>query len=117
MRISNKAVAGFAAVSSLGGLTAGAACCVLPVALGAIGISASALSPLVPYHEPLSVMALVVVAAGWVLFLRRRRTCASGADCAPPSGSTLALLIMASLLVGLSALWPSIETPLMDVIR
>jgi mercuric ion transport protein len=112
MKFSDMTVAAVAAGFSLGGVTAGAACCVLPLALAGVGIGASQLAPLVPFHTPLSALALLAVAAGWILYARRRKACAAGSDCTPPSKVTPVLLVVASALVILSAAWSSIEAPL-----
>ena len=112
MKVSDMTVAAVAAGFGLGGVTAGAACCVLPLALAGVGIGASQLAPLVPLHTPLSAIALLAVAAGWFLYLRRRRACAMGGDCSSPSKVTPVLLVLASVLVVLAAAWSSIEAPL-----
>jgi mercuric ion transport protein len=114
MKLSEMTVAAVAAVLGAGGVTAGAACCVLPLALAGVGVGASQLAPLVPLHTPLSAIALLAVAAGWFFYIRRRRACAAGAHCAPPSKATPLLLVVASALVVLSAAWSFIEAPLMS---
>lgn len=116
MKLSDMTVAAVAAGFGLGGVTAGAACCVLPLALAGVGVGASQLAPLVPLHTPLSAIALVAVAAGWLLFFRRKKACAAGGDCTPPSKMTPLLLAVASLLVVLSAFWSSIEAPLTNLL-
>ena len=107
-----QALAAVGALTGLGGVTAAAACCVLPLALAGAGVTAAALAPVVPLHIPLSIVALMAVAAAWVFYLQRKRACAAGADCAMPRRSTLPLLVAASLLVALSGIWPFIEAPL-----
>ena len=114
MKLSDMAVAAGAAILGAGGVTAGAACCVLPLALAGVGVGASQLAPLVPLHTPLSVIALLAVAAGWLFYIKRRRACAEGGDCVPPSKATPVLLFVASVLVVLSAAWAFIEAPLMS---
>ncbi|NJC05151.1 mercuric ion transport protein [Sphingomonas kaistensis] len=116
MKFSETTFAAIAAATGLGATTAGAACCVLPLMLAGVGVGAGALTPMVPFHWPLSVIALVAVATGWFLYLRRRRACAVGVDCAPPSKTTFLLLIVASLLVVIAAAWPFIEAPLTKVV-
>ena len=71
---------------------------------------------MVPFHTPLSAIALLAVAAGWFLYLRRRKACVIGNDCTPPSKMTLVLLIVASVLVAVSAAWAFIEAPLMKAL-
>lgn len=108
--------AALATASGLGGATAGAACCVLPLMLAGVGVGAGWLAPLVPLHTPLSVIALLAVAGGWFLYLRRRKACVPGNDCAPPSKVTLVLLVVASVLVAISAALPLVEAPLMKAL-
>src|SRR3546814_2551251 len=64
--------------ASLAALFSAAACCVLPLALGAIGIGAGGLAVLVPLHWPLTLAAGAAVSIGWLLDVRRRRACSSG---------------------------------------
>lgn len=116
MKIPETTVAAIAAATGLGATTAGAACCVLPLMLAGIGVGAGTLAPMVPFHWPLSAVALVAVATGWFLYLRRRRACAVGVDCSPPSKAAFLLLIVASLLVVIAAAWPLIEAPLTKVV-
>ena len=113
MRLSDRNVAAFAVLSSFGGITAAAACCVLPLALAGLGVGAGGLAALGPLHTPLSAIAVVAVAAGWFLYLRRRRACTTAVECPPPFTATLVLLVVALKLVALSAVWPLIEAPLL----
>lgn len=103
-------------LASFGALFSAAACCVLPLAFGAIGLGAGGLSAFVPYHWPLTIAAVLAVAAGWFFYIRKRRACASDASCtvAPPTRATFLMLSVATILIALSALWPGyIEQPLM----
>src|SRR3546814_9731361 len=109
---------GVAAVGTAASLTAlfsAAASCVLPLALGAAGLGAGGLAAFVPYHWPLTIAALVLVAAGWGLYVRKRRACTTDATCAAPApnSATLIMLCVATAIVALSALWSFIEQPLM----
>lgn len=109
-------VAAIGTAASLTALFSAAACCVLPLALAAVGLGAGGLSFLVPYHWPLTVGSAVAVAAGWFLYLRKRRACSSDSACTSttPTKATLVILCVATAFVFLSALWPSfIEQPLM----
>ena len=101
--------------ASLTALFSAAACCVLPLALAAVGIGAGGLAAFVPFRWPLTIAAIVVVAAGWVLYLRKRRACSADADCAitPPGSTTFVMLWVATVMVAISALWGFIEQPLM----
>lgn len=102
-------------VASLTALFSAAACCVLPLALAGIGIGAGGLAVFVPYRWPLTIAALVVVIVGWALYLRKRRACSVRENCAvsAPSTTTLAMLVIATVFVAVSALWGFIELPLM----
>ena len=109
---------GVAVVGTAAGVTAlfsAAACCVLPLAFAALGIGAGGLAAFVPYHWPLTIASAVAVSIGWLLYLRKRRTCAAEAECAsaPPHRATLVLLCIATAALALSAVWPRfIEQPL-----
>jgi len=114
----NKADGGLAVVGTTGGvgaLIAAASCCVLPLALAGAGVTASALSPIVPL--PLALLALVSVLAGWFFYYRRRRACAGDPSCTRPARTTPALLAIATLLVLLSLAWPLFEQRLVAALR
>ncbi|MGQ0660926.1 hypothetical protein [Sphingosinicella sp.] len=112
-------VAALGTLASFGALLSAAACCVLPLALGSIGLGASGLAAFVPYHWPLTIAAVLAVAAGWFLYIRKRRARAADTGCtvAPPTQATLLMLTLATIAVALSALWPGyIERPLMGLL-
>ena len=116
----NKADGGLAVVGATGGagaLIAAASCCVLPLALAGAGVTASALSPIVPLRLPLALLALVSVLAGWFFYYRRRRACAGDPSCTRPARTTPALLAIATLLVLLSLAWPLFEQRLVAALR
>lgn len=109
-------VAAIGTAASLTALFSAAACCVLPLALAAAGIGAGGLSFLVPYHWPLTIGSAAAIAAGWFLYVRKRRACSQDAVCTStsPTKATFVILSIATIFVILSALWPSfIEQPLM----
>lgn len=117
-RISANADRGIAAagmLASIGALFSAAACCILPLALAAIGVGSAGLSLVVPLHWPLTIAAMVAVAAGWLFHVRKRRACARDASCttAPPARRTFWLLCTATFIVTISAFWSFIEAPLM----
>ena len=64
----DRGVAALGRAASFGALFSAAACCVLPLALGAIGLGAGGLATIVPFHWPLTIAASVAVAVGWLLF-------------------------------------------------
>lgn len=69
----------------------------------------------VPLRWPLTIAALAVVAAGWVVYLRKSRACSADATCtvSAPGTATLAMLVIASTVVAISAMWGFIEQALM----
>lgn len=107
-------VAAIGTAAGFGALFSAAACCVLPLAFAVAGLGAGGLAAVVPFHWPLTIAAGAAVAAGWALYLRKRRACAVAPGCDPsPSRATFAMLCAASLMVALSALWPAfLEQPL-----
>lgn len=113
---------GVTVLGTAGGFTAlvsAAACCVLPLALAAVGLGAGGLAFLVPYHWPLTIGAGIAVAVGWAFYWRKRRACAVDSSCrlAPPSAASLWMLVVATAFVTLSAIWPGyIERPLMRLL-
>jgi mercuric ion transport protein len=110
-----RSVAAAGTVASFAALFAAAACCVLPLALAILGLGAGGLAVFVPLRWPLTIASIVVVSAGWLVYLRKRRACAGDASCriAPPSRFTFVLLSVATIFVVLSSAWGSIEAPLM----
>lgn len=107
-------VAALGAAVGFAALFSAAACCVLPLVLAAAGFGAGGLATVVPYKWPLTIFAATAVASGWLLHLRERHACASGASCTvPPRPQTVAVLCAATGLVLLSALWSAyLEAPL-----
>ncbi|MGI8705189.1 MAG: hypothetical protein ACR2JJ_05260 [Sphingomicrobium sp.] len=115
---SETGVAAVGTGASLTALFSAAACCVLPLAFAAVGLGAGGLAAFVPYHWPLTIGAMLAVAAGWALYWRKRRACIGGSGCEiPPSQATLWMLSVATVFVGLSAIWkPALEQPLMRLL-
>jgi mercuric ion transport protein len=66
----------------------------------------------------MTIIASVLSIAGWMLYLRKHRACSADADCAVPAPgrATLAMLVGATVIVVISALWGFIEQPLMRVL-
>ena len=114
----DRGAAALGTAASFGALLSAAACCVLPLALAAVGLGAGGLVTLVPFHWPLTILALVAVATAWLLYARRKRACASGPGCAaaPPSRATFLMLCLSTVFVALSAFWGFIEAPLMRLL-
>ena len=90
-------VAAAGALAGLAALFSAAACCVLPLALAAVGLGAGSLAVFVPYHWPLTIAALVIIAAGWALYLRKTRACPSASGECKTSGRSTATLVMLGL--------------------
>ena len=103
------------AVAGVGALFSAAACCILPLALAALGLGSAGLSAIVPFHWPLTIAAVAAVAVGWLLYGGKRRACAVDGTCtsASPARSTFVLLCLATAFVIISASWGYIEAPLM----
>ena len=114
-KAADKGAASLGVFAGFGALFSATACCVLPLALGALGIGAGGLAAVVPFHWPLTIAAVAAVAVGWFLYLRKRQACARDGQCtvAPPSRTTFVLLCLATSFVTISALWGYIEQPLM----
>lgn len=111
------------------GLAAGLAaivassCCVLPIVFVGLGLGSAAavliptLAALRPY---LLAVAVLAVAAAWVSHARRRRACATDADCKTrgPVRHTPVWLVLASAVVILALIWQSsIEPRLLPWVR
>lgn len=111
----DRGVATLGTLASVGAVFSAAACCILPLALAAIGVGSAGLSSVVPFHWPLTIAAIVAVVAGWIFYLRRRQACVRDSTCmtAPPAKSTFVLLFVATVFVTISAGWSLIEAPLM----
>ena len=115
-----KGAASIAAALGLGAVTAAAACCVLPLALASIGVGAGlagSLAELASIRTPLMMRSVVALVVAWMMWWRKRETaCAPGETCttdaSPPRA--VGLLIAATVLVGLTVIWDSIEPTLMD---
>ncbi|PVE51006.1 mercury transporter MerT [Arthrobacter sp. TPD3018] len=115
-----RGVASIAAALGLGAVTAAAACCVLPLALASLGVGAGLAGSFVglaSIRAPLLVLSAVALVVAWAMWWRKRETaCAPGDACAVDvrSRRIVGLLIAATVLVGLAAIWGSIEPILMN---
>ena len=114
----DKGAAALGTAASIGALFSAAACCVLPLGLAAAGLGAGGLAALVPFHWPLTIAAIIAIAAAWLLYLRKKRACSRDTDCttSPPSRATLLMLCLSTLFVIVSASWSFIEAPLMRLL-
>ena len=109
-KIPEVAVSATAAIGGVASVFAWAACCVLPLALSVAGVSFAGAAVIAGARNWLTLLAAVVLAAGWLLHWRRLRMCQKDAACRRPSRLAFWLLVAASLLVVLSLAWqPYIE--------
>ena len=101
----------WAAITAAGAAVfAWAACCVLPLSLALAGVGLGGFSWIAGQRSWLTLVALAVVGAGWVMTWRRARMCRLAGACAPPSRLVTGLLGGATLLVLLALVWqPMIE--------
>src|SRR3546814_18039282 len=112
-----RGVATLGTVASVTALFSAAACCVLPLALAVLGVGSAGLSAVVPFHWPVTIVAVVAVGVGWFFYVRRRRAC--GSDDSPkesPRRGPFVLRCLSIAFVMVSALWGYIEAPLIRVL-
>lgn len=120
----NRADAGlsaFGALASFGAVLAAASCCVLPLALAALGVGAglsSTFAALTPLRWPLTALSILGFAAGWWSYARRRRACAADRSCTVPlpSRATPILLAIGTALALVALIWNRLEAPLMKAL-
>lgn len=110
-----RSVAAAGAITGFAALFSAAACCVLPLALGALGLGAGSLAAFVPLRWPLTIASIIAISAAWLFYLRQRRACAQHGSCrtSAPSRVTLFLLSAATVFTIASAGWGYLEAPLM----
>ena len=109
-RIPEVAVSASAAIGGVAAVFAWAACCVLPLALSVAGVSFAGAAVIAGARNWLTLVAAVILVAGWLLHWRRLRMCRKDAACRRPSRLAFWLLVIASLLIVLSMAWqPYIE--------
>lgn len=114
----NAGLPALGALASFGAVLAAASCCVLPLALAALGAGAglsSAFAVAMPLRWPLTVLAILGLAAGWWSYARRRRACAVDRSCATrrPSRTTPVVLAVGTVFTLIALLWDHLEQPLM----
>jgi len=109
-RIPEVAVSASAAIGGVASVFAWAACCVLPLALSVAGVSFAGAAVIAGARNWLTLVAGIILAAGWLLHWRQLRMCRKDAACRRPSRLAFWLLVIASLLIVLSLAWqPYIE--------
>jgi mercuric ion transport protein len=107
-----------AAASAAGAVFAWAACCVLPMSLALAGVGLGGLAWFAAQRAWITLAALGVIGAGWLLTWRRLRMCRTDGACAPPSRLGIGLLAVATLLVLLALVWqPYVEPWALALIR
>ena len=110
LRMPEIVISASAAIGGLASVFAWAACCILPLALSISGVSLAGAAIIAGARTWLTIVAVVILAAGWLLHWRRLRMCRRDVACARPSPLAFWLLILASVLVVLSLAWqPYIE--------
>lgn len=106
-------------ISSLGAVLAACSCCILPMALAGIGVSAglsSVLSPLGPLRWPMTAFAVVAVASSWFVVLRQRRracSCTRRDSVRWLLSPRMMILIIATKFTTLAAGWSFLEPAFM----
>lgn len=125
--IDNEAAGPLAALGGIAGLgaVAAASCCVLPLALAAVGAGGAVFSGhelLIAYQPYILGGAVALVAGAWLVFFWRRRraaTCAVDGACARPRTSrrTAVALGLATLSVKLAAVWTFVEPVLLRAVQ
>lgn len=112
---------GLGALASSGAVLAAASCCVLPLALTALGIGAglsSTFETLTALRWPLTALSVLGLVAAWWSYARRRRACAADRFCAvlPPSRATPIVLAIGTTLTLVALRWDHLEAPLMNAL-
>jgi mercuric ion transport protein len=85
---------------AVGAALAASSCCVLPLAVVALGLGSGAfMFTTMPYRPILFSLGLLGVGASWVLYARRRRACAALACRMAGQRTTLGLTVLATVLL------------------
>ena len=110
-RIPPVAASAAAAAGGLASVFAWAACCVLPLALSVAGLSFAGASVIAGARHWITLVAVAVLVGGWLLHWRRLRACRRDAACPRPSRLSVWLLMIATVLIGLSLVWEPLIEP------
>ncbi|MCA9470140.1 MAG: hypothetical protein KC643_32480 [Nitrospira sp.] len=112
--------AGISVFSGLGALAA-KSCCILPFLLASSGIGSAwisrELTTLKPYFLTIAILSLLI---GWFLVIRRNReACHTDGPCATSKAEwpTFTMLSLATVLVGLSALWDFLQPVIFEYLK
>lgn len=109
-------------ISSVGAVLAACACCILPMALAGIGLSAglsTALSSLGLLRWPMTAFSVVAVAASWFIVLRQPRhegDCASRTALAWLLRPRIIVLVVAIIFTLVAVAWSFIEPTMMNAL-
>lgn len=109
-------------ISSVGAVLAACSCCVLPMALAGVGLSAglsTSLSSLGSLRWPMTAFSVVAVTASWLIILRQRRLevgCASRTSLAWLLRPRIIALVVATILTLVAIAWSFIEPTMMNAL-
>lgn len=109
------------ALASLGAILAAASCCVLPLALGALGVGAglsSTVAVMMPLRWPLTALSVLGLTAGWWSYARGRKICMADRSCSVPLPSriTSVALVVGTGMTLTALLWDFVEAPIMKAL-
>lgn len=89
-----------------------AACCVLPMTLSVAGLSLAGTGLIAGQRTWMTGLAVLLLAGGWFLVIRKAGRCRVDTRCAPPSRLSMWLLSVASILTIAALLWEPIIEPI-----
>ena len=113
------AAAGWSAVTAAAlAIFAWASCCALPLALSLAGLGMTGTVWIAGQRGWLTLAAILVLAAGWLVIWRDRRACASDGACRTDSRLPIRLMTIATLLLIVALTWSRIFEPaLLSLLR
>ena len=78
----------------------------------------STFSEAMPLRWPLTVLSLIGLTAGWLAYVRRRRSCTADRSCTVPlpSRATPTMLAIGTALTLIAVIWDHLEAPLMKAL-
>lgn len=109
-------------ISSMSAVLAACSCCILPMALAGVGLSAglsNTLSPLGSLRWPMTAFSVVAVTASWLIVLRKsRRECACASNPAQKwfLKPQVLVLLVATKFTFVAAAWSFFEPTLMSAL-
>ena len=113
------AAAGWSAVTAAAlAIFAWASCCALPLALSLAGLGMTGTVWIAGQRGWLTLAAILVLAAGWLVIWRDRRACARDGACRTDSRLPIRLMTIATLLLIVALTWSRIFEPaLLSLLR